>query len=70
MRRQSDLEKMRDVADDHENDVLDGLAVKAGILWKCRAPRPGDPEMECFYYNEARDKKCGGCGTRRPQAAR
>jgi hypothetical protein len=44
------------VADDHEADVLEHLAVKAGFLWRCKIG-------SCHGYVNWRDvESCENCG--------
>lgn len=59
----TEYERLYAVADDIEADMLEGLAVKAGILWKC-----GDPDADdrCGWVNFPSDAVCGGCGTLAP----
>ena len=44
------------VADDYEADVLEHVALKAGLLWRC----------SCRYVTRASLQRCCGCHARRP----
>jgi len=52
-----------------EGAVLEVLAVKAGLMWKCDRwlPDPGDPEFgdECDQINRASDVRCTQCDATR-----
>ena len=56
------LNRLQGVADDHEADLVEQLAIKAGYWWKCW---PDGDAANCGYVNSTVDEKCGGCGAKR-----
>jgi rubrerythrin len=55
-KEKSELERLFKVADDEESVMLQQLAVKAGILWKCG---------KCGCYWDVVEEGCGNCGAER-----
>jgi hypothetical protein len=53
-----------DVADDFEADVLTSLLLKAGLLWECA--RRGEDGHACGYRNDESARECEDCGAPRP----
>lgn len=51
------LARLLAVATDGEASILDDLAIRAGILWRC---------PNCAWHNVADDDLCGACGLPRP----
>lgn len=67
----SELDRLYDVAGDRELSVLDELAVRAGLLWRCDAERERSvarliPDMPCGWMNRPEAERCEGCGADRP----
>lgn len=54
------LARLFNAADDNEADVIEQVAIKAGLLWRC-------PDEGCRYNNDEQDKVCGSCGKKRPK---
>jgi hypothetical protein len=53
------IDRLYEVADDHESDVLDALRERAGLIWTCYGPhKPKDPEA---WTNQA-GQPCEVCG--------
>lgn len=50
-----DMIRLRNVADDYENEVLTAVALRAGILWRCDC-QPGN------WDNPESENTCGRCG--------
>ena len=58
-----DVDRMYEVAEDWEADVLDALRRRAGLTWECDG---GDPERFSHWTNLESDEHCGLCGRARP----
>jgi hypothetical protein len=54
------IEKLYDVADDYEKDVLDSLRLRSNLIWQCEV---------CHWFNDPLADKCENCGTLKPLAA-
>ncbi|WP_034271089.1 hypothetical protein [Haloechinothrix halophila] len=54
----SELHTLLDAATHHEEPVIRGVAIRAGLLWWC----------PCDWFNGATEPHCGGCGTSREVA--
>ncbi len=52
------LGALQGVADDDDAQMVENLAVEAGLWWRCE----GGAEVECRYINGRADAVCGACG--------
>ena len=57
------LDKLLEAADDHESYIIERVAFRIKLLWKCEARTRGNL---CNWVNVAADEVCGECGGRRP----
>ena len=62
----SELERLYLAADDDELDVLDVVAFKAGLKWKCDEGRNDRIGGVCGWVNLENDPVCGNCGAAKP----
>jgi hypothetical protein len=56
--------KFMDVAEDWEADILENIAVRTGLWWRCETKTDSRPDG-CGWINGAVDTQCGGCGAKR-----
>lgn len=62
---ESPLARLRYAAcDDYENDVLDQLMLRAGLIWECAARQ--EDGHACGCRNPEADAACEECGAPRP----
>ena len=50
------ISRLYDAADDYEASMIEDVAVRAGLVWKCA----------CGWANRPKDRRCDGCKAKRP----
>ena len=60
----TEIDRLYQVAEDWEADVLDQLRRRAGLTWECTGDKP---DGFSHWTNLSTDDVCGLCGRRRPE---
>lgn len=72
VRKEGPYERLFKAANDKEWPLIEEVAVRAGIVWRCENHRPGkpprEPPSECGWVNPENQVKCGGCGADKPES--